>query len=250
MADRMLKFEAITKRFPDGTHALSGIDFEVARGEFCVLLGSSGAGKTTLLKMVNGLVEPTGGKIVVDGLELNRRTLRRIRRNVSMIHQHFNLVPRLPVETNVLSGAAAVLPYWRLLWGIYPEAMRRKAAALSEQVGLDEKQFRRRAARLSGGQQQRVGIARAFILDPAIVLADEPVASLDPKISEEILSILRQSAKEQGSTVLCSLHQLELARAFADRIIGMGDGKVVFDGPPAELETAVINKIYRKERAA
>lgn len=246
----MLKFKSITKQFPDGTHALSGIDFEVAHGDFCVLLGSSGAGKTTLLRMVNGLVEPSGGTIEVDGTVLNRRTLPRIRRNVSMIHQHFNLVPRLPVEMNVLSGGAAVLPFWRLLSGIYPKAMRRKAAALTEQVGLDEKQFRRRAASLSGGQQQRVGIARAFILDPAIVLADEPVASLDPKISEEILAILRRAAKDKGSTVLCSLHQLELARKFADRIIGMGNGKVIFDGPPDKLDQTVVDQIYQKKQVA
>lgn len=246
----MLRFEKITKTFPDGTDALSGIDFSVQAGEFCVLLGSSGAGKTTLLKMVNGLVAPTSGTIEVDGRRLERGTLKAVRRQVAMIHQHFNLVPRLPVETNVLSGAIAVLPFWRWLLGIYPVALRRKAATLTEQVGLEEKQFIRRAAQLSGGQQQRVGIARAFILDPAVVLADEPVASLDPRISESVLETLRQSAKERGTTVLCSLHQLELARAFADRIIGMGEGRVVYDGPPDGLGPEEVNRIYRKEESA
>ena len=248
--DSMIRFSGIQKAFPDGTTALKQVDATIPEGEFCVLLGSSGAGKTTLLKMVNGLVEPTGGSLTVCGEALERRSLKRIRSRVSMIHQNFAIVPRLTVEANILSGAAAELPLWRILSGVYPTALRRKAAALCQDVGLDEFQFNRRSNALSGGQQQRAEIARAFVANPRVVLADEPVASLDPKISYDILETLRMAARERGTTVVCSLHQLDLAREFADRIIGMGNGAVVFDGRPGELDAATVETIYGKRAQA
>ena len=242
----MIEFNRIHKVFAGNTHALAGVSASVAAGEFCVLLGSSGAGKTTLLKMVNGLVSLSEGHVSVNGWTLNRKNLKNIRSQVAMIHQSFAIVPRLTVEANVLSGAAAQLPLWRILSGLYPVDLRRKAAELCQAVGLDEAQFNRRATSLSGGQQQRVGIARAFITEPEVVLADEPVASLDPKISYDILQTLRTAARQRNATVVCSLHQLDLAREFADRIIGMGNGSVVYDGPPDQLDDAAIERIYGK----
>lgn len=245
----MLLFEQVRQVFPDGTTALRDFSAEVRPGEFCVLLGSSGAGKSTLLKCVNGLVRPSAGRIALGGQELGPRTLPALRRQVAMIHQHFNLVARLSVEANVLCGAAAHLPWWRVMSGVHSPEWRRRAAAVVEQVGLGPEHFSRRAAELSGGQQQRVGIARAFLLNPPVVLADEPVASLDPRTGAEILALLRTAAKERGTTVLCSLHQLEWARQFADRILGMRDGRLVFDGPPGDLGEGDVQTIYRREVA-
>ena len=247
----MVTFDHVSKTYADGTQALREITFTVPRGQFCVLLGASGAGKSTLLRAVNGLTALDGGHVHVGEWELNAQTRRQVRREVAMIHQQFNLVSRSRVEANVLAGAIASLPLWRVMLGIYPRALRQRAATLVAQVGLAEKHFSRRAERLSGGQQQRVGIARAFLLDPPLVLADEPVASLDPKISVEVLATLRAAAKERGTTILCSLHQVELARQFGDRIVGMRDGAVVFDGPPERLEAAAEQELYHgKEDAA
>ena len=240
----MLKFEKVSKTYPDGTQALKEVSVEVPKGQFCVLLGPSGAGKTTLLKMANHLVAPTTGQVSINGETIDKKSLSRLRPLVSMIHQHFNLIPRLSVEKNVISGTLPKLPLWRILFHHYKQDIRLKAAKLIASVGLEEKHFLRRASDLSGGQQQRVGIARAFILDPLVVLADEPVASLDPKISWEVLNILKQSAKERGTSVLCSLHQVELAKEFADRIIGMHNGEVVCDCDPKDLEDQQIQKIY------
>ncbi len=240
----MLLFEAVYARYGNGAHTLSNVCLEIPRGQFCVLLGTSGAGKSTLLRTVNGLVMPSGGRVSIEGEQLGRRTLPRIRRRVSMIHQSFNLVPRLSVEDNILSGALAVQPFWRVMLGVSPQPLRAKAASLALRMGLDAGQFARRAANLSGGQQQRVGIARAFLLDPDIVLADEPVASLDPRTSEQTLALLREAARERAVTVLCSLHQIDLAREFADRVVGLRSGKVVYDGPPSDLDEAAVEHIY------
>lgn len=225
----MITFNHVEVRYPDGTAAVSDVSFEVPAGQFCVLLGPSGAGKTTLLKTVNGLVTPTTGTLSVANQTVNRDHLAETRRKVAMIHQQFNLVARATVERNVISGGVAEHPAWRIWSGHYPIAVREHAAKLCERMGLAPTQFQRRAAELSGGQQQRVGIARAFFLNAAVVLADEPVASLDPQTSKDVMSLLRDAAGERDSTVLCSLHQIDLAREFADRIIGMRAGKVLWD---------------------
>lgn len=245
----MIAIEQLTKRYPDGTVAVDGVSFDVPRGQFCVLLGSSGAGKSTLLKMLNGLIPPSGGTVKIADEVFSTKTAARLQREVAMIHQHFNLVGRSTVERNVLAGAVAALPGWRIALGVYPPSLRRRAAVLLDELGLSEKQFQRRAAALSGGQQQRVGIARAFLLHPAVVLADEPVASLDPAVSVEILAALQRKAREEGATVVCSLHQVELARAFADRVIGMQGGRIVFDGPPIDLTDEQLEELYRKPAA-
>ena len=240
----MIEFQSLGKTWPDGTRALSDVSLRVPRGQFCVVLGPSGAGKSTLLRAVNGLMRPTEGRIVIDGIEFDADTERELRQRVAMIHQHFNLTLRMSVAGNVLAGLLPVVSTGRALLGWFTPGHRRKACALLERVGLDPRHLQRRAGELSGGQQQRVGIARAFMLDPEVVLADEPVASLDPKISRDILTLVREAARERNATVLCSLHQVDLAREFGDRIVGMRDGRVVFDGAPAEFTDERVHQLY------
>lgn len=240
----MIKFQQVSKQWPDGTRALFDVNLSIPRGQFCVILGPSGAGKSTLLRAVNGLMQPTQGQVVIDGVAFTPATARELRRRVAMIHQHFNLTLRMSVAANTLTGLLPVVATGRALLGWFTPAHRAKACALLQRVGLDPKHLYRRAGELSGGQQQRVGIARAFMLDPEVVLADEPVASLDPKISRDILSLIRDAARERNATVLCSLHQIDLAREFADRIVGMRDGRVVFDGTPEQFTDARVESLY------
>lgn len=241
----MIRFESLSKSWPDGTRALADVTLTVPRGQFCVILGPSGAGKSTLLRAVNGLTAPCSGTVAIGGTVLSARTERQLRQRVAMIHQHFNLTGRMSVAANVLAGLLPVVPTVRALLGWFRPEQRAKACALLQRVGLAPLHLHRRAQELSGGQQQRVGIARAFMLDPEVVLADEPVASLDPKIARDILTLIHDAAREHQSTVLCSLHQIDLAREFADRIIGMRDGCIVFDGVPAELTDERIRELYR-----
>ncbi len=241
----MINFNSISKSYPDGTVALSNVSFEVPKGQFCVLLGHSGAGKSTILRLVNGLVAPTQGEVTVDGAKLTPRSLRDIRRKVSMIHQEFNLSGRSSVATNVMSGALADVSFFMALIGWFPTAIRRKCCELVELVGLREEHLKRRASALSGGQQQRVGIARSLMLDPLVILADEPIASLDPSASREVLAHLRSIAIDRGCTILCCLHQVDLAREFADRIVGIEGGKVVFDLVPDEVDNTTLGLIYK-----
>ena len=245
-----IRFEQLFKAWPDGTKALSQIDVTVPPGEFCVLLGHSGAGKSPLLRCVNGLEMPTHGCVRVGGQVVDRQSLPAIRRHIAMVHQHFGLVPRASGAANVMAGAISALPLWRVLTGLYPAALKRKACDLLHAVGLEEAHLRRRVEQLSGGQQQRIGLARAFMLDPAIILADEPVASLDPAIGFDMLDLLRREARERGATVLCSLHQLDLARAFADRIIALHRGRIIFDGKPEALREGDLAAIYGRGESA
>lgn len=241
-----IRFEQLCKTWPDGTKALFGIDLDIPAGQFCVLLGHSGAGKSTLLRCVNGLETPSAGRVCVDGRTVDRKSLPALRRRIAMIHQHFGLVPRASGAANVLAGAVSALPLWRVMSGLYPETLKRKACALLRAVDLEEAHLHRRAESLSGGQQQRLGLARAFMLDPTIILADEPVASLDPAISREVLNLLRREARERGVTVLCSLHQIDLARSFADRIVALHRGEIIFDGAPEALRERDLALIYAK----
>jgi phosphonate transport system ATP-binding protein len=240
----MITFDGINKVWPDGTQALSAINLSIPRGQFCVVLGPSGAGKSTLLRTVNGLVRPSRGQLAIDGTVFGPDTEYLLRRRVAMIHQHFNLTTRMTVASNVLAGVLPTVSVLRALTGWFKPVHREKACKLLARVGLSPDHLQRRAGDLSGGQQQRVGIARAFMLDPEVVLADEPVASLDPKISRDILMLIRDAARERNTTVLCSLHQIDLAREFADRIIGMRDGRVVFDGTPAEFTDERVQALY------
>nr|WP_153401282.1 phosphonate ABC transporter ATP-binding protein [Polymorphobacter fuscus] len=237
-------FEHVGKRYQDGTVGLADVSFEVPAGHFCVILGRSGAGKSTLLRCVNGLASPSSGRVVVDGVAVTAATLRQLRPRIGMIHQSFNLAPRASVATNVIAGALPAVSTGRALLGLFPKALRETACALIADVGLGEEHLQRRVASLSGGQQQRVGIARAFMLDPDHVLADEPVASLDPQTSIDILALIRRKAKQRGAAVLCSLHQIDLAMRFADQIVALRDGQVVFNGTPKALARQGLAHIY------
>jgi len=243
-----LKIHAARKTYLNGPVVLSSVSLRIDPGSFCVVLGASGSGKTTLLRSVIGLTPLDAGEVTVSGTRLSPRTLRRIRRTIGMVHQDFGLSARLTVAQNVMAGTAPGLPIWRLMLQAYPKSVQAKACALLARVGLNETQINRPVSGLSGGQKQRVGIARALINSPTLVLADEPVASLDPQTAHDVLALLREAAQEQGAAVLCSLHQINLSRAFADRIVGLRHGEIVFDGPPMQLTQDMLNRIFGAQR--
>jgi phosphonate transport system ATP-binding protein len=229
--------------------ALNDVSFTVEKGEFLVLIGLSGSGKSTLLRCINRLVEPTSGRVILDGTEitaLSQRELRRIRRKIGMIFQQFNLVKRSTVLANVLAGRLGYVPTTRTLLGKFPKEDLERARRALERVGLLEKMYVR-ADQLSGGQQQRVGIARALMQEPELLLADEPVSALDPATSHSILQYLEQMNREDGVTVLCALHFLSLARRYGSRLIALKDGKIVFEGLPEEIDDVKFKEIYGEE---
>ncbi len=228
----MLVVENLTKVYDTGTVALKNVSFEVQDGEFLVVIGLSGSGKSTLLRCINRLIEPTSGRIYWNGRDITQASdaeMRQIRREIGMIFQHFNLVERSSVLTNVLAGRCGyVNPWWSLL-NYFPEEEKQRAMHALELVGIADKAGNRADA-LSGGQKQRVGIARALMQDPKMILADEPVASLDPVLANSILDYLEKLNQEQNITVLCSLHYLDLVQRYATRVIGLRDGELVYEG--------------------
>lgn len=246
----MLRFESVHRTYADGTRAIKDVSLHIKKGEFCVLLGPSGAGKSTLMNMVNGMVEPSSGHVSIGDLELNKKNRVKIQRRIGMIHQQLHLVPRLSVLHNVLAGLLPDVNFWRSLVKSFPFKDQRRAFQLMQEVGLEEKHLKRRASDLSGGQQQRVAIARAFISNPEVVLADEPVASLDPAMSRSVLQSLKTAAQNHGATVICTLHQLEYALEFADRIVALRQGEVFFDGHPRDLDVATQDQLYNMTRPA
>jgi phosphonate transport system ATP-binding protein len=240
----MIEVRGLSKDY-GSTPALRDVDLLVPRGEFCVVLGPSGAGKSTLLRCINRLIEPGNGEVRIGGERLSgeRRQLREVRRHLGMIFQDHNLVPRLSVLKNVLTGRLASMPVLTSLLQWFPQTDIDIAMQCLARVELADKAYSR-ADRLSGGQQQRVGIARALAQQPGAILADEPVASLDPKTARVVLGDLRRAAHELGIAVLCNLHQFEYAREFADRIVGLSSGRVVFAGAPGTLDNAALERIY------
>jgi phosphonate transport system ATP-binding protein len=245
----MLQIEHVTKIYDNGVAALKDVSFEVPDRQFLVIIGLSGSGKSTLLRCINRLIEPTEGRIVWNGTDITDATddeLRQIRRRIGMIFQHFNLVKRAPVITNVLAGR---LGYTNPAWSFvnhFSSDDKKLALQKLERVGIREKASIR-ADQLSGGQQQRVGIARALMQEPELMLADEPVASLDPATSHSVMKYLEQLNKQDGITILCSLHFLSLARAYADRIIALKDGHMEFDGRPEEIDERRFKNIYGED---
>lgn len=240
----MIDIRGLSKRY-GSLQALDTVDLRVAAGEFCVVLGPSGAGKSTLLSCINRLVRPDAGSIVVGphAEPSNRAALRALRRDVGMVFQDHNLVPRMSVLKNVL---LARLPYLSTLSSVlqwFPQRDIDLAMECLRRVDLADRAWSR-SDRLSGGQQQRVGIARAIAQQPRVILADEPVASLDPRSARAVLGDLRRAAREFSVAVLCNLHQVTYATEFADRIVGMRAGRVVFSGTPAELDDATLQTIY------
>lgn len=245
----MLKIENLTKTYPNGTQALKNVSFEVKDGEFLAVIGLSGSGKSTLLRCINRLIEPTSGKIYWDSQDITAipiSEMRKIRRQIGMIFQQFNLVKRSSVMTNVLSGRLGYVNTLSSSLHLFSPADKAKALASLEQVGLVNK-ANVRADSLSGGQQQRVGIARALMQDPRLILADEPVASLDPVLAHSILKYLEQLNKERGITVLCSLHFLDLVHRYATSAIALKDGELVFQGLPKQIDDAQFKAIYGQE---
>jgi phosphonate transport system ATP-binding protein len=248
-SEPILRLDHVTKVYDDGTRALSDISFEVARGEFLVIIGLSGSGKSTLLRCINRLIDPTSGKIFFDGRDVTAASapeLREIRRKIGMVFQQFNLVRRASVLTNVLSGRLGYLPPTWALANYFPGALIQQGFANLERVGIPQKAYTRADA-LSGGQQQRVGIARALMQEPRLMLADEPVASLDPATSHSVLRYVEELNKKDGITVLCSLHFLSLARRYGTRIIALKGGEMVFDGLPREIDEARFKAIYGED---
>lgn len=232
--------------FPDGTRALSEVNVSIPEGDFVAVIGLSGAGKSTFLRCLNRLVDPTEGQILVEGSDvakLSGRTLRRYRRTVGFIFQQFNLVTRLTVLENVLAGRLGYNPTWRGVLGLYRNEDYELARDNIRAVGLRGKEATR-VSSLSGGQQQRVAIARAMTQQPKLVLADEPMASLDPRLSDVILGLLKQYNEERGVTVLVNIHVLELAKRYAKRVLAFNAGHLVFDGPAAALDDALEKRIY------
>src|SRR5512142_1652213 len=245
----MLKVENLTKVYPNGTQALNDVSFEVQDGEFLAVIGLSGSGKSTLLRCINRLIEPTSGKIIWNGIDVTAARssqLREIRRQIGMVFQQFNLVKRSSVMTNVLSGRLGYVNPSQSLLGYFSHADHQRAVENMAQLGLADKAHVR-ADSLSGGQQQRVGIARALLQEPKLVLADEPVASLDPVLAHSILKYLEQMNKERGITVLCSLHFLDLVHRYATSAIALKDGELVFKGLPKQIDDDEFKRIYGKE---
>jgi phosphonate transport system ATP-binding protein len=244
----MLVLEGLGKRY-DEVRAVHGVDLNIPTGQFVGVIGRSGAGKSTLLRLINRLAEPSSGRILWQGKDvttLRGRALHDWRRRCAMIFQQFNLVGRLDVLNNVLLGRLAFTPGWRSMLKLWPESERSIAFAALQQ--LDIANFAaRRADHLSGGQQQRVAICRAMVQEPDIVLADEPVASLDPRNAHIVMDALARINKHFGLTVICNLHSLDLARSYCDRLIGMASGQVVFDDVPAALTDQVARELYGME---
>lgn len=245
----MLEVKNLYKTYDGGVQALKNVSFTVPKGQFLAVIGLSGSGKSTLLRCINRLVPPTSGTILWNGLDVtmaNDDEMRKIRRKIGMVFQHFNLVQRSSVLTNVLAGRLGyVNPIWSII-NRFPKEDIQSAYRQLERVGIADKATHR-ADELSGGQQQRVGIARAMMQDPDMILADEPVASLDPVLAHSIMQYLEKINREDGVTVLCSLHFLDLVHRYADRAIALNEGELVFDGLPSEINDEKFKEIYGRD---
>ncbi len=245
----MLEISNLVKTYPNGLKALHGVSLTVDRPMVVAIIGSSGAGKSTLIRCVNRLVEPSSGRVVLNGTEitgLGRHGLRKARRRIGMIFQEYNLVERLTVMENVLSGRLGYVSFWRAYRRHYPPDDVAAAFEILDRVGLEGRE-NARADALSGGQRQRVGIARALMQRPELLLVDEPTASLDPKTSRQIMHLIVELAHERDTPVLINIHDVALAQTFADHIVGLRDGRIVFEDDSDRLTPAVLTEIYGEE---
>lgn len=245
----MLKLSKLTKVYKTGDKALSDVDLEIPKGQVIALIGPSGAGKSTLIRCINRLVNPTSGTATLDGVELTTlgaRGLRRERRRMGMIFQEYALVERLTVMENVLSGRLGYVGFWRSFLRKFPQSDVDAAYRLLDRVGLLH-MADKRADELSGGQRQRVGICRALIQDPALLLVDEPTASLDPKTSREIMRLITEMCTERGLAAIINIHDVNLAQMFVQRVVALNLGEIIFDGGPTELTSDVLTRIYGEE---
>lgn len=242
----IISFKNVNKIYRNGTIGLKDINFDIPRGQFLVVVGLSGAGKSTLLRTINRMHEITSGEITIDQESISDykgKSLRQLRRKIGMIFQNFNLVNRSSVEKNVLSGLVGYYPTWKCVLGLFSAADHQRALQALNRVSLTNKVYTR-ADELSGGQQQRVAIARALMQEPKIILADEPIASLDPMTTKAVMDTLKRLNREDGITVIVNLHSVTLARQYADRIIGLRGGELVYDQPIENVTEEALNRVY------
>lgn len=248
--ESILKFDNVSKHYPNGVHALKDVSFEVREGEFVSVIGPSGSGKSTLLRAINRLIPISGGTVWLYGQAvsaLRGKSLRQLRRKVGMIFQNYNLVYSLSVLQNVLHGRLGYMSGVKGVFGLYSEEDKQEGLDLLEELGLADFAYNR-ASDLSGGQKQRVGIARAIIQGPKLLLCDEPIASLDPSSAKTIMDLLRDMTRKRNIACIVNLHQLDVALKYSTRIIGLSKGEIVFDGRPEELDDCTIERIYGTSR--
>lgn len=242
----IISVKNLEKTYPNGVKALKGVSFDVQPGEFLVIIGLSGSGKSTLLRCLNRLHEPTGGEVFFNGKDIAHvfgSDVREVRRQIGMVFQHFNLIPRHTVLSNVLMGRLAYTSLWKSIFGAFSSDDKKTAMKYLELVGIAEK-ANLRADNLSGGQQQRVAIARALAQNPKVLLADEPVASLDPATCHVVMDYLKKINQELGMTMICNLHFLSLVRQYATRVIALKAGEIVYEGSPESIDDAWFERIY------
>ena len=244
---RMIKFEHVSKIYSNGVKGLDDVNLQIEQGEFVAIIGLSGAGKSTLIRTINRMIDITDGKLEVDGTDvssLKGKTLRKFRRKIGMIFQSFNLVTRTTVIKNVLTAKVPDMPFLRVVFGIYKKGERLEALEALDKVGILDKAYIR-ADQLSGGQQQRVALARTLAQNPQIILADEPVAALDPVTAKKVMDDFKRINKEMNITILINIHHVELALEYADRIIGIRAGKIIYDGKSVDVTEDILNEIYK-----
>lgn len=243
----IVEFQSVSKKYAGRIHALDSVSLKLKEGETVAILGPSGAGKSTLLRMVNGLETPDSGTVTVSGIRVTTKNLREVRRKVGMIFQRANLVPRASAMSNVLLGRLGYRNWVTNLFGYFPGEDHRLAVEALTEVRLLDRAWDR-ADRLSGGQQQRIGIARTLVQQPKLILADEPVASLDPETGHDVMRLLVRIASEHGATLVVNLHQVDFARAYAKRVVGLQEGRVLFDLPTDRLTDDALSDLYSRRR--
>ncbi|RLA63172.1 MAG: phosphonate ABC transporter ATP-binding protein [Epsilonproteobacteria bacterium] len=245
----MLKVKKLNKIYPNGTHALKDISFEVKKGEFLIIIGLSGSGKSTLLRCLNRLIDPTSGSIIFEDEEISTlkgAALRKVRSRIGMVFQNFNLIPRFSVLKNTLTGSLSRTGTIASIFGNFSKEEEKKARSFLKTVGLNGKE-RSRADNLSGGQQQRLSMARALMQNPELLLADEPVASLDPATSHTVMDYLKKINQEFGVTIICNLHFLSLVKEYGTRVLALKDGEIVYEGPPEGIDEQWFRTIYGED---
>ena len=242
----MIEFNNVSKVYPNGTKGLQNINLKIEQGEFLAIIGLSGAGKSTLIRTINRMIDITGGKLVVDGtdvMSLKGKELRRYRRKIGMIFQSFNLISRSSVINNVLTSNVPDMPWWKVLLGLYSKEQKMKALENLDKVQILEKAYSR-CDELSGGQMQRVALARTLCQNPSIILADEPVASLDPIMADVVMSDFSRINKDMHISILLNIHHVDLALKYATRVIGIRSGRIVYDGPSDQVDKKVLDEVY------
>ncbi len=242
----MIEFKDVSKTYPNGTKGLKHVNLKIEQGEFVAIIGLSGAGKSTLIRTINRMIDITGGQLIVDDTDvmtLKGKSLRRFRRKIGMIFQSFNLITRATVIKNVLTSYVPDMPWYKVLFGVYSKEQKMKALEALDKVGILDKAYTR-CDELSGGQQQRVALARTLCATPTIILADEPVASLDPIMADEVMNDFSRVNKEMNISILLNIHHVDLALKYADRVIGVRAGEIVYDGPVKDVTKEVLNEVY------